>query len=78
MIDAEYLAYAKGQAHAKAEFLLGNTHPQENPLDGEEDIRTLAFNVTGRKLDPESEEAQDIALGYETGYFEQWEAQIEA
>lgn len=66
-------AHTMGQNHAKVEIELGRTTPADPPLD-EEDIRTIAWDITTVKLEPDSEEALELARFYEDGYFEVWEA----
>ena len=62
-----------GERHARAEMALDVPFPSE-PISDEEDIRSLAFRVTGEKLDPTSFAAEMIAATYEEGYWEVWDA----
>jgi hypothetical protein len=65
-------ARTMGRNHALVEQELGRAEAHPNPLD-EEDIRTIAWDITTVKLDPESDEAIEIANAYEDAYFEEWE-----
>lgn len=67
-------ARTMGRNHAKVEKELGRTDAHPNPLD-DEDIRTIAWDITTVKLDPDSDEAIMLAVAYEDAYFDQWEEQ---
>ena len=62
-----------GERHARAEQALDVLFPSD-PISDEEDIRSLAFRVTGAKLEPTSFAAEMIAATYEEGYWEVWDA----
>lgn len=62
-----------GMRHAAAEQSLDVLFPRDQMVE-EEDVRSLAFLVTGLKLDPESFEATMLAANYTEGYWEVWDA----
>ena len=62
-----------GERAARAEQALDVLFPSD-PISDEEDIRFLAFRVTGEKLEPTSFAAEMIAATYEEGYWEVWDA----
>lgn len=66
-------AYHLGAVHANAEISLGVERPDDVGLD-EEDRRSLVFNVTGVKLDPEDDISLMVIQAYEDAYYEAWEA----
>ena len=65
-------AFEMGKRHAEVEQELDVLFPSE-PMVEEEDIRSLAWTVTGQKLDPESPEAATLAAHYAEGYWEVWD-----
>lgn len=65
-------ASTMGRNHAKVERELGRTTPHPAPLD-DEDIRTIAWDITTVKLEPDSDDAIMLAQAYEDAYFEEWE-----
>lgn len=67
------LAYDAGGTQAYAEYLLGLRAPEGPPPLDDEDTQDLAFRVTGEKLDPEGERAQELVYAYEDGYLDKWD-----
>ena len=67
------VVYQHGRRHALAEIELGNAAPLEVVLD-ESDTRTLAYTITGKKLEELSEDdVAEITAMYEEGYYDAWE-----
>lgn len=71
------LAYEMGKRHAEAEKALDVLFPTE-PLEDEEDVRTLFWKITGEKVSEkhygEIDEPDSLAASYEDGYWEVWNA----
>lgn len=60
-----------GARHASNEKLLGRDAPRE-PIEDDEDVRDIAWRVTGQKLDSDSDDAEVLAGAYAEGYWEEW------
>lgn len=65
-------AETMGTFHAEAEIIQGVTHPREILFE-EEDIRGVVWSITTVKLEPDSDDAQELIRIYEDAYYERWE-----
>jgi hypothetical protein len=66
--------YKMGKTHASAEISLGVVEAQNDIMTEESDIRSLVFNVTGKKYDSvDLDDINEIVNMYQDGYYDGWE-----